>query len=130
MINEITRALNGMSDKVDLKAEKIEFGKLQDLDKEFSKLKSDSDSIAKEAKSAANKLDAVTGGTSALVTKLNKLSSDYDSLKSEFKTLGIDAPKDLVLKQNQILAYVSDLKELDSVVSKASDGIFGVTQGF
>lgn len=45
MIDEITRALNGKSDNVDLKAEKIELGIIQDIDKLNSKLKGDLKSI-------------------------------------------------------------------------------------
>ena len=68
MINEITRALNGMSDKVDLKAEKIE------LAMDFSVIKKRVDSRLKEL----NKID---NAFMKILPKIEEAKKGYESLK-------------------------------------------------
>ena len=64
------------------------------------------------------------------MVNFQQLENSYKDSRKKFKELGVDYPAKLNTEQQQISVYVSDLKELDKALEKASDSIFSLTSGF
>ena len=108
MINEITRALNGMSDKVDLKAETIELGLVQDIEAISKSVLSKESSF----ESAVQKIEKAQSEMSAsfvdLEKELSKLDSAYQQLRRNAGVLGIDVPKEAENSYKTALAMMKN----------------------
>lgn len=110
MIDEITRALNGKSDKVDLKAEKIELGKLQDLQADFDKQVSTFDKINATIRNAASQMAEHTG-------KFDSISKDAKPFIKQ--AIDLDAPE--VAKRFESLIKEADrMSKLGIQIARAA----------
>ena len=111
MINEITRALNSKSDKVDLKAETIELGLIDDIEKKVEKLKTDK----KDVISMINQISQLKGkakkALDAHISTYNSIRKETDKAKDIAVELGVG------IKEIMILG-----NELEKIFSSGFDG--------
>jgi len=124
MIDEITRALNSKSDKVDLKAEKIELGLVEDLkslESEAKKLVSESNKDFNKALGMAKEI----GGMIDAQTEVNKkavglekiASSKWKEYQSKAKELGIDPRSTDAFKNHE--GVLSQLLQVNNGIEQA-----------
>ena len=140
MIDEITRVLNGKSDNVELKAEKIELGVVQDIEKLSSKLKSEIKSILslqneankersnafsvirKAVEDAKKAQDRITGKFETF--KISTLEAEilFGLAKKSSKDLGIDYSEVKGVKELQ-----KTVDTYDNFTKEAELDINGIT---
>ena len=98
MINEITRALNGMSDKVDLKAEKIELGVVEDMKKSSEQTKK----LEGDLRASSKQMDDLTATRKKFEVEYEKLQKQIDKASESFfaSEKKVDA---LAAKSNSLL---------------------------
>ena len=97
MSRNITEFLNSRSESVKLKAEKIELGLAQDLQKKYGEIISSGTSIRQEELAVRKKYEAVSKEMKALGDDINKawkMAKDLGVDDSEFKRLSSQADRD------------------------------------
>lgn len=109
-----------------LSKEKVELGLADNVIKEYDKIKNDSDSLYKIVRKAAQDVDEVSQKATTLIKKIDATDADVKKLVKAANDLGIDLPPKADIATRQLQAYRSDLKELESRTSKASDGLFAL----
>lgn len=122
MIDEITRKLNGNSDKVDLKAEKIELGLAEDILKEISNANKDIKNYLTSATSISSLASKAVSDGNSYVQSAVKIDKILTTMKSKATELGIKAEdikgykeaSDLLVRYDPsaVQSKVSDFKKL------------------
>jgi hypothetical protein len=114
MIDEITRALNSKSDKVDLKAEKIELTIVGDIDKGIKEALKELDSVEKlKAKAKQPITDAISANRQAGIIATNTLKL-VENFKQQAKELGIDVPANIKDMEGRADKIITDFKASQS----------------
>jgi hypothetical protein len=110
MIDEITRALNSKSDKVDLKAEKIELTIVGDMKKEISNAEKELASVTTlKAKAKQPIEDAKTANRQAGIYANNTLKL-VENFKAQAKELGIDVPAEVKAYEVKANSIITEFK--------------------
>ena len=65
------------------KVEKVELGLVENIEKEYNKIKKESDSLFQTLRRAAQDVDEVSQKASALIKRVNSTDADVDKLKQE-----------------------------------------------
>jgi SMC interacting uncharacterized protein involved in chromosome segregation len=120
MIDEITRHLNSKSDKVELKAEKIEMGLVEDI----AKLTSQAKVLGKNLNDSVNTADKLKKELETEVSKVKKLYSEAEKFQTAEDKIWEKAKKataDLGLTYSSIKGW----KEFESAGIQVNSGING-----
>jgi len=113
-------------EKTELETHKIELALVDDIVKVYNDIKSKADALSMQARRAAQELDETSNKAKQLLKEIQSSESDSKRLTTSAKDLGIQIPAEASIAINQLQAYRSDLAELDSTTSKASDMVFGM----
>ena len=108
------------------KEQKVELGLVENIEKEYNKIKKESDSLFQTLRRAAQDVDEVSQKASALIKRVNSTDADVDKLKQAADDLGIGLPNEAEVSVRQLQAYKNDLKKLESRAAKASDDLFAI----
>jgi len=112
--------------KTELETHKVELALVDDIVKTYNKIKSQSDALFMRARKNAQDLDFVATRSKATLKEIEKTESDVKKLVNSAKDLGIELPSEASIAIRQLQAYRSELAELKSATTKASDTIFGI----
>lgn len=109
-----------------VKGEKIELALVDDIEKTYNNIKSDSDSLYSTVRKAAQDIDEVSIKAKGIIKEIDDTDGDVKKLVEGAKDLGIELPSEASISIRQLQAYRSDLSELVSRTEKASDGLFAM----
>jgi len=109
-----------------VKGEKVELALVDDIEKTYNKIKSDSDTLYGNVRRAAQNIDEVSGKAKSIIKQIDATDSDVKKLIDGAKDLGVELPTEATISIRQLQAYRSDLSELASRTEKASDGLFAM----
>ncbi len=95
MIDEITRHLNGNSDKVDLKAEKIELADVQSFIKKVAVASKLEDSVGSSRQQAKTGINSYLVASKQTMNAYQDVIAEYNTIVDMAKALGLELPKNL-----------------------------------
>jgi hypothetical protein len=102
-INRVYEKLN----KVELKAEKIELGLVDDLKKIYNKAVSVQKNANKKATTIRAEKSSLQGDIAEIFDSINLLDKDIEKAKSISKELGINTPKEVIVYEK----FIKDLEQ-------------------
>jgi hypothetical protein len=109
-----------------VKGEKLELALVDNIEKTYNNIKSDSDSLYSTVRKAAQDIDGVSIKAKGILKQIDGTDGDVKKLVEGAKDLGIELPSEASISIRQLQAYRSDLSELVSRTEKASDGLFAM----
>ena len=95
MIDEITRHLNSKSDKVDLKAEKIELADVQSFIKKVAVASKLEDSVGSSRQQAKTGINSYLVASKQTMNAYQDVIAEYNTIVDMAKALGLELPKNL-----------------------------------
>jgi uncharacterized protein (DUF3084 family) len=106
--------------------QKVELALVDNVVKEYDKIKNDSDSLYKIVRKAAQDVGEVSQKAKTLLKRVIGTDSNVNKLEQAVDDLGIGLPNEAEVSVRQLKVYKNELKQLASQAEKASSVLFAM----